>query len=77
MPKYQGLSLIEVLISLSIFSLSILALLKHEWQQTKAYQYYQKQVLAEQTLDDACEILLLQFELPSSLQQRVINTNSR
>ena len=49
------------------------------WTQlkNKAYQYYQKQVLAEQTLDDACEILLLQFELPSSLQQRVINTNSR
>ena len=71
MQKSYGLSLVEVLVSLSIFSMSSLALFKHQWQLTKQYQFYQQQVLAQQLLDDASEALLWRFEMPVALTLRI------
>jgi Tfp pilus assembly protein PilV len=70
MSNVRGLSLIEVLISLCLFSLSALSLFKHQWQLTKSMQHQSQQALAQHLLNDATDVLLSQFKLPYKLQQQ-------
>lgn len=62
-----GFSLLEVLISLAIFSISTLGLFKHQWQQSKSFQSYQIQFYVHGVLDDASEITMAEFQIPSQL----------
>ena len=62
-----GFSLVEVLISLSIFSVSTLGLFKHQWQHNKSFQAYQIQQYALDLIDDASEIVAAGFEIPPKL----------
>lgn len=60
-----GFSLVEVLITLSIFSVSTLGLFKHQWQQSKSFNTYQIQRQVQNFLDDASEMVLAEFEIPA------------
>ena len=73
MSKQLGFSLSEVLIALCIFSFSSLAMFKHNWQLSKTLQYQNQQLLAQQILDDATEVSLAGFAMPTSLQNKISN----
>lgn len=58
----KGFSLVEVLVSLSIFSVVSLSLFKHQIQLHKLYQLQQQQILKIQAESDLHEIAQLSPE---------------
>lgn len=49
MSNFDGTTLLEVLIALAIFSICSLALMQHEWQLIKQYQYQLQSHQQQQT----------------------------
>lgn len=66
-----GFSLIEVLISLSIFSFSSISLFQYQFKLVKIHQAEQQYFLAKQRLDDVSEVLLGHFPMPLLLEQQI------
>jgi len=58
MKHEKGILLIEVLLALLILDVSVLSLLKYQWQSQKQLQSFERRFMATVSIDNAAERLL-------------------
>ncbi len=65
MQRIQGMTLLEVLVALVIFSIAALAVMKSTGQQTVGLGFLQEKMIAEWVADNQLALLLLEQRWPN------------